>query len=631
MSGADVVEAADPAQAAAGARRMDAATLLQSLRALRGSPRDAGYWNRLCVCLSHLCRARGAMIVRAQPGAAWQLLGSCAAADSALNEGSARWLAELAPRALEAGQAYAPQPRDTLAAAVRLHDPAGPALVLLEIPARERASINELLLRAQLVADVPAAASQAAAPTQPPPAGAVGAHGGLVDLLDLVARVMQESEFGAATLGLVNLLAAQLGCDQAVLGWSRDGHVRAIAISHIDRFEHRAENVQMLEAALEEAVDQRCDLLYPPAAQEEAVYLAHDRLARAMGYARLATLSFLADAQDADQPQIALLLARREGEFDPQRLQDVSVAVHLLRPWLQALRERSQPWAVRRWNAARRRLSDWASPRHPARKLAALGAVLALAVIVLGTWPYRIEAPAELATESVQVVSAPFDGHLARANAQLGETVRAGTVLAELDARELQLQAADLRSELRRYQAEADRARAAAQVADTQIAEARAQQAQARLQRVEFQLAQSRVVASTDGVVVEGERKELLGAPVRQGDKLYRVARVEGLYAVLQVSERDARELPAQARGELRLLSRPDRSLPFHVERVVPVVQPKGGVGGHFEVRVRLDTPPEPWWRPGMSGLAHVEAGDRRILWIWTHRLVDQLRMWLWW
>ena len=46
---------------------------------------------------------------------------------------------------------------------------------------------------------------------------------------------------------------------------------------------------------------------------------------------------------------------------------------------------------------------------------------------------------------------------------------------------------------------------------------------------------------------------------------------------------------------------------------------------------MRLDDAAEPWWRPGMSGLAQIDAGDRPILWIWTHRLVDRLRMWWWW
>ena len=201
------------------------------------------------------------------------------------------------------------------------------------------------------------------------------------------------------------------------------------------------------------------------------------------------------------------------------------------------------------------------SPERPGRKLLVPAALLVVLGISFDTWPYRLEAPAELNTRELA---------LARA-------------------------------------------------------------AQARLERVQFQLRQSEVLAPFDGVVVEGERRELAGTPVRQGDKLFRLARVEGLYVVIHVAERDIRELPAQARGRLRLLSQPDREIGFSVETLVPIAQVRGAQGGQFHLKAKLDPAAEPWWRPGMTGLAQIDVGDRTILWIWTHRLIDTLRLKLWW
>jgi len=36
------------------------------------------------------------------------------------------------------------------------------------------------------------------------------------------------------------------------------------------------------------------------------------------------------------------------------------------------------------------------------------------------------------------------------------------------------------------------------------------------------------------------------------------------------------------------------------------------------------------WWRPGMSGVAKLDAGTRTPLWIATHRTLDYLRL-RWW
>jgi hypothetical protein len=77
--------------------------------------------------------------------------------------------------------------------------------------------------------------------------------------------------------------------------------------------------------------------------------------------------------------------------------------------------------------------------------------------------------------------------------------------------------------------------------------------------------------------------------------------------------------------------SQPDREIGFQVETLVTIAQVRGAQGGQFHLKVRLDQAAEPWWRPGMTGLAQIEVGDRRILWIWTHRLMDTLRLKLWW
>lgn len=611
-----------PTAAPAASPPVDATQLLAALRELRGMTQDETYWQRLCLCLLPLCRARSAQVVRKVDGSGWQMLASTTAESPPPEDVAAR-LHELAPRALAQGHAYAPGAAGWLNAAVRLVDPAGITLALLEISARERSAIGELLLRVQLIADLPA--SVTATP------GAAGAPGGkdLAELLDLVARVMGEGEFGAAGLALVNLLAASLGCDQVVLASNEDGYAQVLAISHIDRFERKAENVQLLEAAIEEANDQQVDLVHPAPAGAGSVMLAHDRLARMLGYGHLATL--LAPGETAGALPLTLLLARREGGFDSTQLQHVSVALHLLQPWLTNLHERSGWWGERAWTHTRRRVAEWLSPKRPGRKLLVVAALLALAGVSFGTWPYRIDASGELATDAVQLISAPFDGYMGQVHVSLGDTVQGGAALAQLDTRELALQAADLQSEMRRYEAEADRARALGQIAEMQIAVARMQQSRARMERVKFQLAQAQVNAPFTGVVVEGERKELAGVPVRQGDKLFRLARTEGLYAVIQVSERDVHDLPDNATGQLRLLSQPDRPIGFSVDRLVPIARVKGSQGGQFLLKARLDVAAEAWWRPGMTGLAQIEVGERRILWIWTHQLVDRVRLALWW
>jgi hypothetical protein len=49
----------------------------------------------------------------------------------------------------------------------------------------------------------------------------------------------------------------------------------------------------------------------------------------------------------------------------------------------------------------------------------------------------------------------------------------------------------------------------------------------------------------------------------------------------------------------------------------------------YFRVEAQLTGAP-PKLRPNMEGVAKVVAGERSLLWIWTHRLPDWLRLTYW-
>jgi RND family efflux transporter MFP subunit len=449
----------------------------------------------------------------------------------------------------------------------------------------------------------------------------------LLGWLELVVRVTRHRQFGPASLELVNAVAARLGWTQVFLGWRRGPYVRVRAISHLDRFERRAEHVRLIEAAMEETLDQDAPV-QDPVEQAEAQPIAHGRLRQGLGFAVVSSLPLRGEA---DEAQAVLLLASDEPNPPPIPLEPLQLAAQLAMPWLADLEEQDR-WFGERWSLRAVRATGHAIRiEHLGRKSLIVATAALLLYGLFGTWPHRIDATAELVTDSAQILNAPFDGYVDTVHFTAGDTVRQGGVLATLDRQELLLQESEIRAEIRRHTAEAEKARAAGQTADVQIALARRAQAQARLDRVSYQIEQSRVLAPFDGVVVEGERKELLGAAIRRGDKLFRVARVEGLYVTLFVPEAEMRFLSADARGEISLLSQPEVNHQIRIDAVIPVAQVKPQTGNLFAIRAELLDPPESWWRPGMTGLARIDVGDANILWLLTRRAVDAIRMKLWW
>lgn len=647
MNGSAAPQESPPPQPAAGAtvtrlgREHDANSLILALQAHRKLPREeAGYWDHYCQLIKLLCRA-SAVLFAQRSNNAWQTLGQECGSDDWL---PANWTAsvdDLGERALKNGFAFLPV-QDT--ANKRLHILAmvratglGDALLVLDIPERERAQLNELIMRALLATDFPEAAATAAAVSSANVALLDQAGGGkrgednLLDMLDLAAQVMNKAQFGGATLALVNGIAAHYGASQVALGWFRNEDMPVVAVSHVDRFERNTTNVRLLENAFLEAVGHGRELWWSAAGDEQRYLTAHAEVRNALGFADMCAIP----VRDADGAVRALIfLAFKEAPDVLPSTDNLSLVMGFLQPWLQDLEERDRIWAARLATRTKKALGALTGPGNVWGKTFAVAVSALLLFVLFGTWNYRIEAMSQLTTDGTRIISAQFDGRVDEVHATAGDTVKAGTVLATLDTRDLRQQEMDIRAERQRLIAEADKARAAGNLAELEIAEARFAQSEARLARVMHYLGQATAVAPFDGVVVDGERKELLNAPVKKGDKLFRVARIDGLYIELLLPERDIRYVQQNAHGELRLLSRPDQKIPFTLTAFIPVAQVKGQEGNHFVVKARLEQTPEAWWRPGMSGIAHIDGGKQNVAWIMTHKLVDTLRMklpWMWW
>jgi hypothetical protein len=131
------------------------------------------------------------------------------------------------------------------------------------------------------------------------------------------------------------------------------------------------------------------------------------------------------------------------------------------------------------------------------------------------------------------------------------------------------------------------------------------------------------------GVVVEGELKKNLGAPVRKGDLLVKLAHTGDTYVELEIDQADVHEVSIGMRGQFAFVGRPDLKYPLVVERIDPASAMREGRNVYL-ARARIEADFQPWWRPGMGGSARLEAGERSIIWLLTYRTVRYLRQVFW-
>ena len=188
---------------------------------------------------------------------------------------------------------------------------------------------------------------------------------------------------------------------------------------------------------------------------------------------------------------------------------------------------------------------------------------------------------------------------------------------------------ADLPSEREQLQRRYQVAQAQADRAAMGVLAAQMNQAEAQLSLVEERLARATVVAPYDGVVVSGDLSQQIGSPVETGRLLFEVAPLQGYRVMLEVDDRDIARLATGQGGEIVLSGMPGRQLPITVQRITPVATQRDGLN-LFAVEAAIEGGAPPGLRPGMEGVGKIVAGERSILWVWTHRLTDWLRLSLW-
>jgi RND family efflux transporter MFP subunit len=299
-----------------------------------------------------------------------------------------------------------------------------------------------------------------------------------------------------------------------------------------------------------------------------------------------------------------------------------------------------RPGRIRRFSLAGTHMKDLlARPSYRLLALAAVCAALAACGAREPAEPPPRPAPTVVVRPDAQaagwtapgVIAAPEStplsfrqaGLILRRHAGLGDAVRAGQVLAELDpgpwrqnlesaqaAQRAAREALDVAERQgRRDQAQGREgliAQAQAEQTRGQLAQARAryEQASQALAHARDQMAYTRLAAGHEGVIVAEQAST--GQNVAAGQSVYTLAWGDGLEAVVDLPARRVAGIEPGRMAEVEPVALPGVRLPARVREVARAADP-ATLG--FRVKLRLDAPP-PALRLGMTATVRFQAPE---------------------
>lgn len=452
-------------------------------------------------------------------------------------------------------------------------------------------------------------------------------HDKLVAMTDLVASAIEHKRFYQAALTFVTELAGYLNCDRVSIGFVEKNAVKVVAISHSAQFEKKSNLVTEIGLAMDEAVDQRAIVVYPHPDTDSlpVVTLAHQQLAHLADVANICTIPLF----DAEKIIGAITFERNsERPFEPETIELCETLAALASPVLEEKRLNDSSIFKKNWQSLQTQLHKLVGYEHTGFKLVATLLVALLLVLIFVNGDYRVTGKTVIEGQVQRVVAAPFASYIAEAQARAGDVVEAGQVLARLDDKDLQLERLKVHSQKEQLLRQYREAMAQHDRAQIRIHLAQISQVNAQLDLLNYQLARMALVAPFKGVLVTGDLSQSLGAPVEKGEVLYEIAPLDAYRIIIQVDERDIGDVQTGQTGILALSSIPNEEFTFTVEKITPVSTVEDG-RNYFRVEATLEQALERM-RPGMEGVGKINIEERRLIWIWTHKLINWFRLWIW-
>lgn len=446
--------------------------------------------------------------------------------------------------------------------------------------------------------------------------------------VDILALVLAGGSFQQAATAFVTEMATRLACDRVSFGLVKGHSVHVKAISHTAIVAKKMNLVRSIGAAMEEAIMQRREIVYPsPPDAEPTVVRDHERMVQIQGARSMLTLPLYG----RQRYYAALTLERQDGKpFTADELSYVKSVAALTGPSLENRYLNDRPIVFMVLAAFRKQAERIFGAGYVGRKIAIL-AIVALAVFFSqAKSDYRLTADAVLEGAITRSVVVPTDGYIKESLVKAGHTIAKDAVMCRLDERDLLLERQNWLSRKMQYERQHQEAIAKHSLAEASIISAQLDQAQAQIALVENRLSQSVIRAPFAGIVIRGDLSQRLGGAVSKGEEIFQIAPLDSYRLILKVDEHDITDVSEGQKGALVLSSMAGNPFDFTVRKITPITTAAEG-RNYFRVEADLEQA-SPRLRPGMEGVGKINVSRRLIIAIWTRQMIDwfRLRLWAW-
>lgn len=451
----------------------------------------------------------------------------------------------------------------------------------------------------------------------------------LGSVMEILAATLRQNKLQESLLDLSNKIARYLKCSRVAIGLASSTSVRLAALSNTAWFEENTSIGKLYADAMNEAFDRLSPINYSLSNQVKShssvSAIAHETLAR-----ETKSISIYSQPLMSGTECIGVIVLERNSQelFSDAEQAWINTLANILPGAIQhkRLAERNLPLHIK--DNIKQFNYRLFGPKHLVWKFTGLFVLLLICCLFLPKINYKVSAKSVIEGEIQRAIVSPFEGFISEAHVRAGDVVKEGQLLCTLDDRDLKLEQQKWSGELEQRNRTLRQAMAQNELAEIQVINAQIAQAEAQLALTSEKFARTKITAPFNGIVISGDLSQLIGSPVELGKELFKLAPLESYRVILQIDERDIRDIAVGQRGKMLITGISNAPIDFRVSKITPVASAENGAN-YFRVEAALAEAP-PRLRPGMEGIAKVSIGQRHPWWIMTHTFADWLILQFW-
>lgn len=456
----------------------------------------------------------------------------------------------------------------------------------------------------------------------------------LISVVELIATTLEKNTLTETSLAITSELATKLACDRVSIGFKDKKNIQVSAISKTAVFDQKSQLVRDIGSLMDEACDQD-QLITLPINDSSSfqVTISHDKFIKQHGQISVCTLPLIDNGN-----HIGAIAFERSSEhaFDLETQELIKHFGQFVGPILELKRKKEVGFINRSVRLVTQFTDGIIGSDHPKTKafvflIALIGILFSFTRI-----EYRVAADAYLEGSSTRSIVAPIEGFIDIATFSAGDLIKKDQLLVKLADKDLKLEKLKLISKKNQLHKEYRSELAGHDRTKIGILNYQILQIDTQINLVDQKLKNTEILSPFDGIILSGDLKHNLGSPIEKGQVLFEITPENNYKIILKVDETDITEIAKEQTGHILLSALPGKALPFTVDKITPVSESKDG-SNYFQVEASLDTNNEiltkqitEQLRPGMEGVGKVNIEERKLFWIWTHKLNDWLKLWWW-